>query len=105
MLTQVHQAENGDHHADSLSIQRLEVSFRAMCNEAIRIVLAADASPLKRLSNLTCGILKEYDDIPSYYRLCAISKATGNPTSRCPEVVSCKVDATEPPIAFFRAKV
>jgi hypothetical protein len=51
-------------------------SFRAMCNDAIRIGLAADASSLKRLSSLTHTSLKEYG-VPSYYKLCAISKAAG----------------------------
>src|SRR5271154_227143 len=53
-------------------------SFRLMCNDAIRIGLAADASSLKRLSKLTYGELKRYDDVPSYYKLCAISKAAGS---------------------------
>src|SRR5271154_5973808 len=52
-------------------------SFRLMCNDTIRIGLAADASSLKRLSKLTYGELKRYDDVPSYYKLCAISKAAG----------------------------
>jgi hypothetical protein len=38
--------------------------------------LAADASSLKRLSNLTYTSLKEYG-VPSYHKLCAISKAVG----------------------------
>ena len=51
-------------------------SFRLMCNDAIRIGLANDASSLKRLSTLAYGELKEYR-VPSYYKLCAISKAAG----------------------------
>jgi putative transposase len=61
---------------DASTIQRLMESFRAMCNDAIRIGLAADASSLKRLSNLTYSSFKEYE-VPSYYKLCAISKAAG----------------------------
>jgi len=51
-------------------------SFRLMCNDAIRIGLAADASALKRLSKLTYGELGRYE-VLSYYKLCAISKAAG----------------------------
>ena len=51
-------------------------SFRLMCNDAIRIGLAADASTLKRLSKLTYADLGRYE-VPSYYKLCAISKAAG----------------------------
>jgi putative transposase len=61
---------------DASMIQRLMESFRAMCNDAIRIGLAAGASSLKRLSNLTYTSFKEYS-VPSYYKLCAISKAAG----------------------------
>ncbi|MDA4135385.1 MAG: transposase [Thaumarchaeota archaeon] len=59
------------------SIDPLMEAFRLMCNDAIRIGLAADASSLKRLSKLTYSELKRYDDVPSYYKLCAISKAAG----------------------------
>jgi hypothetical protein len=52
-------------------------SFRLMCNDAIRIGLAANASSLKRLSKLTYGELRRYDGVPSCYKLCAISKAAG----------------------------
>ncbi|MDA4135852.1 MAG: transposase [Thaumarchaeota archaeon] len=52
-------------------------SFRLMCNDAIRIGLAADASSLKRLSKLSYGELRRYGGVPSYYKLCAISKAAG----------------------------
>ena len=38
--------------------------------------VAADASTLKRLSKLTYGELGQYE-VPSYYKLCAISKAAG----------------------------
>ncbi|MDA4136522.1 MAG: transposase [Thaumarchaeota archaeon] len=59
------------------SIEPLMESFRLMCNDAIRIGLAADASSLKRLSKLTYGELRRYDGVPSSYKLCAISKAAG----------------------------
>jgi len=52
-----------------------------MCNDAIRVGLAADASSLKRLSKLTYHELARYD-VPSYYKLCAISKAAGVLASR-----------------------
>ena len=51
-------------------------TFRLMCNDAIRIGLAANASSLKRLSKLTYGELRRYD-APSCYKLCAISKGAG----------------------------
>ena len=63
-------------------IVRLMESFRLICNDAIRIGLAADASSLKSLSKLAYDSLKRYEDIPSYYRLCAISKAAGILASR-----------------------
>jgi putative transposase len=58
------------------SVERLMEYFRLMCNDAIRIGLAADASSLKRLSKLTYGELERYE-VPSCYKLCAISKAVG----------------------------
>jgi hypothetical protein len=57
-------------------------SFRLMCNDAIRIGLATDTSSLKRLSKLTYGELTRYEGVPSYYKLCAISKAAGILVSR-----------------------
>jgi putative transposase len=51
-------------------------SFRLMCNDAIRIGIETNSSSLKCLSNLSYGSLKEYD-VPSHYKLCAISKAAG----------------------------
>jgi hypothetical protein len=56
-------------------------SFRLMRNDAIRIGLAAGASTLKRLSKLTYADLGQYK-VPSYYKLCAISKAAGILASR-----------------------
>ena len=65
----------------SASVARLMKLYRLMCNDAIRIGLAANASSLKRLSTLSYGELKEYK-IPSCYKLCAISKAAGILASR-----------------------
>ena len=44
-----------------VSIEPLMETFRLMCNDAIRIGLAANASSLKRLSKLTYGELRRYD--------------------------------------------
>jgi len=63
------------------SIKPLMESFRLMRNDAIRIGLAAGASTLKRLSKLTYADLGQYK-VPSYYKLCAISKAAGILASR-----------------------
>ena len=52
-----------------------------MTNECIRIGLMNDASSLKRLSSLSYKELKRYN-VPSYYKLCAISKAAGILASR-----------------------
>jgi putative transposase len=61
--------------ASPSSIEPLMESFRLMCNDAIRIGLAADASSLKRLSKLCYSELRRYGGVPSCYKLCAISKA------------------------------
>src|SRR5713101_5163135 len=58
----------------------LEV-FRRMVNESIRIVIANDASSLRRLSLLSYNQLAQYDS-PSCYKLCAISRAAGILSSR-----------------------
>ena len=50
--------------------------FRAMTNICIEIGLRHDASALKRLSMLSYHELTSYP-VPSYYKLCAISKAAG----------------------------
>src|SRR2546426_7400273 len=47
-----------------------------MMNDAIRIALAYDATTLRRLSLLAYNELARYDS-PSYYKLCAISRAAG----------------------------
>jgi putative transposase len=47
-----------------------------MVNEALRIGIANDASSLRKLSLLSYNQLAQYDS-PSYYKLCAISRAVG----------------------------
>jgi len=47
-----------------------------MVNQSIRIGLANNVSSLRKLSLLSYNQLASYD-IPSYYKLCAISRATG----------------------------
>ncbi len=51
-------------------------TFRKMVNDCLRIGLANDASSLKRLSLLSYRELRGYS-CPSYYKLCAISRAVG----------------------------
>lgn len=51
-------------------------TFRYMVNHCIRIGLQNNCSTLKKLSTLSYRELGQYD-IPSYYKLCAISKAAG----------------------------
>lgn len=48
-----------------------------MVNYCIRIGLQNDVHTLKRLCTLTYHELAQYETIPSYYKLCAISKAAG----------------------------
>jgi hypothetical protein len=55
--------------------------FRRMVNESLRIGLAYDASSLMRLSLLSYKQLKNYR-CPSYYKLCAVSRAAGILASR-----------------------
>jgi hypothetical protein len=55
--------------------------YRKMTNDAIQIGLANNVSAMKRLSILSYKVLKRYD-VPSCYRLCAISKAAGILASR-----------------------
>jgi putative transposase len=47
-----------------------------MVNDSIRIGLANNATSLRRLSLLSYRLLAHYDS-PSYYKLCAISRAAG----------------------------
>jgi putative transposase len=59
---------------DVLAIMK---SFTQMVNECIRTGMKNGVSSLKRLSLLSYAHLKSYDGVPSYYKLCAISKASG----------------------------
>jgi len=59
-----------------LEVLKLLDIFRRMIYESIRIGLAYDVSSLRRLSLLSYNQLASYD-IPSYYKLCAISRAAG----------------------------
>src|SRR5437870_13447225 len=52
-----------------------------MVNESIRIGLANKVSSLRRLSLVSYNQLAQYDS-PSYYKLCAISRAAGILASR-----------------------
>jgi len=63
-------------YAPSREVLVLLESFRRMVNDSIRIGLLNDASSLRRLSLLSYNQLARYD-IPSYYKLCAISRAAG----------------------------
>jgi len=65
----------------TLEILGLLEIFRRMVNESIRIGLAYNASSLRKLSLLSYNQLASYD-IPSYYKLCAISRAAGILASR-----------------------
>jgi putative transposase len=57
--------------------------YKKMTNDVIRIGIAnGNVSALKRLSILSYRDLKRYRNTPSYYKLCAISKASGILASR-----------------------
>ncbi|MGI0018827.1 MAG: IS200/IS605 family accessory protein TnpB-related protein [Nitrosotalea sp.] len=58
------------------TILKMMEIFRCMVNHCIRIGLENDATTLKRLSNLAYYELRQYD-ILSYYKIHAISRATG----------------------------
>ena len=51
-------------------------TFKKMVNDSIGVGLANNATSLRRLSLLSYSQLAHYDS-PSYYKLCAISRATG----------------------------
>lgn len=65
----------------SQSVFALMHDYKQMTNEAIRIGLASDCSSMRRLSLLSYKELKRYN-VPSRYKLCAISKAAGILASR-----------------------
>jgi putative transposase len=64
------------YYAPSPEVLVLLELFRKMVNDSIRIGLVNDVSSLRRLSLLSYNQLARYD-IPSYYKLCAISRAAG----------------------------
>jgi len=64
------------YYAPSREVLILLEIFRRMVNDSIRIGLVNDVSSLRRLSLLSYNQLARYD-IPSYYKLCAISRAAG----------------------------
>jgi putative transposase len=57
-------------------IHRMLEQFRQMMNDCVRIGLSENVSSLKSLSTKAYHQLATYD-LMSYYKLCAISKATG----------------------------
>ncbi len=63
-------------YSPSEEVLELLVTFRKMVNVCLGIGLAGDISSLKKLSLLSYRELKPFD-CPSYYKLCAISRATG----------------------------
>ncbi len=64
------------HYAPACDVLHLLELFRRMVNESLRIGMANDASSLRKLSLLSYNQLAQYD-YPSYYKLCAISRAAG----------------------------
>ena len=65
----------------SNEILSLMQDFKTMTNDCVRIGLSNEISSMKRLSLFSYKGLKRYQ-IPSYYKLCAISKAAGILASR-----------------------
>ncbi|MGA2238993.1 MAG: hypothetical protein ABSG74_07265, partial [Candidatus Bathyarchaeia archaeon] len=64
------------HYAPTPETSWLLEQFRQMLNDCVRIGLAEKATSLKSLSLKAYGQLCRYD-VASYYKLCAISAATG----------------------------
>ena len=64
------------YYVPARDVLRLLDVFRRMVNESLRIGIANDASSLRKLSLLSYNQLAQYDS-PSYYKLCAISRAAG----------------------------
>src|SRR6058998_183694 len=64
------------YYVPSGDVLRLLELFRKMVNESLRIGLANEVSSLRKLSLLSYNQLAQYDS-PSYYKLCAISRAAG----------------------------
>ena len=68
-------------YVPSIVVLNLLETFRMMVNEAIRIGVEHDVTSMKRLSSLSYSQLSEYK-CPSYYKVCAISRAAGILASR-----------------------
>src|SRR5437016_13591195 len=64
------------YYVPSSDVLRLLDVLRRMANESVRIGVANDVSSLRKLSLLSYNQLARYDS-PSYYKLCAISRAAG----------------------------
>ncbi len=64
------------YYAPSGDVLVLLEMFRRMVNDSIRIGLVNNASSLRKLSLLSYNQLAHYDS-PSYYKLCAMSRAAG----------------------------
>jgi len=64
------------YYVSSSDVLMLLEVFRRMVNESIRVGLANNVSSLRKLSLLSYNQLAHYDS-PSYYKLCAISRAAG----------------------------
>src|SRR5881409_3641770 len=64
------------YYVPSSDVLRLVELFRRMVNDSLRIGVANDVSSLRKLSLLSYNQLAQYDS-PSYYKLCAISRAAG----------------------------
>src|SRR3990172_5072253 len=64
------------HYTPGPQILQMLEQFRQMLNDCVRIGLAENVTSLKSLSTKAYNQLATYD-VMSYYKLCAISKATG----------------------------
>ena len=64
------------HYTPSAEILLMLEQFRQMLNDCVRIGLTENMTGLKSLSTKAYGQLAVYDAM-SYYKICAISKATG----------------------------
>jgi len=64
------------HYTTGPEILHMLEQFRQMMNDCVRIGLAENVTSLKSLSTKAYNQLATYDAM-SYYKLCAISKATG----------------------------
>ncbi len=101
------------HYAPGPEILLMLEQFRQMLNDCVRIGLEENVTSLKLLSAKAYNQLATYD-VMSYYKFCAISKATGilrnyrktrkknpetkEPYSRRPQLITCygfKIRATE----------